>query len=272
MPQSEIIVLERGHNVVELSNLEFNINQIKKNAEKRICQNKIGGGFISASLDSCDYLFIHKYGEDIRGFATVKKFIGDFGKEYLYIDLICNSVWGMETRSSEIRAGAKAIIDKVVEKGIELNVSYIKLNAIDSVISYYWRLGFRFPDVTRSDKAQQLVNELRTTQQVGNDDETERVMNQIILRYYPNHLSEKTQQLLATTTGTRIEYALDSGIPMIKYIERRGGRKYKRSGKKSKGRKYKRNGKKSKGRKYKRSGKKSKGRGKKTRNYKSIRK
>jgi hypothetical protein len=273
MLRSEIIVLERGPDEVELDHY---IEGIKGSAYHTLCQQKIGGEFIKESLDTCDYLFVHKYGEDIRGFATVKDFNGDDDAKYLYIDLICNSGWGMETRStsdvSGARAGARAIIDKIIEKGRELHASYIKLNAIDLVISYYWKLGFRFPDVARGARAADLVKELRKAQDPrrGDTDETERLMNDIILRYYPNYLSEKNQQLLATTTGSRIESAQDTGIPMVYIIPPRGGRKYKRSGKKSKGRSKKSKGrsKKSKGRSKKSKGK---GRGKKTRKYKSRR-
>ena len=35
------------------------------------CQGKIGRGFVDESLDNCDFIFVHTFNRDIRGFASV---------------------------------------------------------------------------------------------------------------------------------------------------------------------------------------------------------
>ncbi|MDC1321022.1 hypothetical protein N8261_03585 [Flavobacteriaceae bacterium] len=265
--ESEIFYLHRGEDYNELAEMEHYIDEIKKSAQYALCGGKIGKDFIDSSLDNSTFLFVHKYGDDIRGFATIQSYTDTEGVAYLYIDLICNSEWGMSTRSSNpsARAGAKHIIEKVIELGRHMNVGYIKLNAIEDVIGYYWRLGFRFPGVERITRATDLVAELRTAQLRGDDDNVDKIMNDIILRYYPGHFSELKQKELSTEEGKqRIQYGLDTGIPMIIVLGRRGGRKYKKSRKRK-------NSKKGKGKKS-RKGKGKKSRKVKSRKYSSRRK
>jgi hypothetical protein len=252
---STVTYYVRNDDPDELANLQYYIDRIKTNARTILCQKMIGEQFAEDSLDNCDLLFVHEYDGDIRGFATVKYYIDprDATKEYFYIDLICNAPWhSMATRSvsdmneaygdqaNQVRMGAKDIIDKIVEVGKTnaYRISFVQLKAIDSVISYYWRLGFRFPNVEMNDKAQQFVRELRAAQVSDNANETERLMNAIIVRYFPKHLSESKQAELATTTGSRVEYAQDTGIPMELNIVYRGGKNRSKKNKRTK-RKYK---------------------------------
>jgi hypothetical protein len=205
------------------------ITEIKKNARVQYCQGKIGEGFVIATLDQCEWIFVHTFNRDIRGFACVN-IDSDKGDEYLYIDLICNSPFHSMASSSrhtgdDRRMGGKAIIDRVITLGLQLNVAYVKLSAIDDVIPYYYRLGFRFMNVELEQNAQELVASLRRSQiqaQIqGNDEEVERKLNQIIKRYYPGYLSEKTQRQLGELSGSRTDPMRDDGIPMIYRL--RGG-------------------------------------------------
>ena len=137
----------------------------------------------------------------------------------------------MATRETgdDRRIGGKGIIDRVINLGLEMNVSYIKLSAIDDVIPYYWKLGFRFMNVELEQKAQELVASLRKAQTQGNDEEVERKLNKIITKYYPGYLNEKTQRQLGELSGSRTEPMRDGGIPMIYSLRpdssTRGGKK-----------------------------------------------
>ena len=134
----------------------------------------------------------------------------------------------MATRETgdDRRIGGKGIIDKVINLGLELNVAYIKLSAIDDVIPYYYKLGFRFMNVELEDKARELVESLRESQKEDNEAEVERKLNLIIKRYYPGYLSERTQQQLGLLSGSRIEPMQEQGIPMIYRLrEFHGGKK-----------------------------------------------
>jgi hypothetical protein len=210
---------------------EFDVysDQIKKYAKMNLCQNKIGQSFIDQAVENSSYLFIHLFnGTDMRGFACVKLLEDEFGKKFLYIDLICNAIFhNMPTRSTidARRIGGKGIIDKVIDLGRSMRISYIKLSAIDDVIPYYYRLGFRFMNVQLEEKAKNLVANLRTAQIQENEEEIEKQLNKIIKTYYPGYLSEQTQEQLGELSGSRIGPMQDFGIPMIYKLNYNGGRK-----------------------------------------------
>ena len=100
-----------------------------------MCQNKISQSFIDQAVENSTFLFIHLFNKtDMRGFACVKLLTDDFGKEFLYIDLICNAIFhNMQTRSNidTRRIGGKGIIDEVIDLGRSMRISYIKLSAIE---------------------------------------------------------------------------------------------------------------------------------------------
>ena len=246
---SDVLVFNKENDTDDFNHY---ITEIKKNASIQYCQGKIGPGFVGESLDNCDFIFVHTFNRDIRGFASVNYYSDDNGNEYLYIDLICNSMFhSMTTRGTgdDRRIGGKGMIDRVINLGLEMNVSYIKLSAIDDVIPYYWKLGFRFMNVELEQKAQELVASLRKAQiqaQIqGNDEEVERKLNKIITNYYPGYLNEKTQQRLGELSGSKTEPMRDGGIPMIYYLRpdsTKGGKKVRRrriSNKKTKKQKQK---------------------------------
>ena len=151
--------------------------------------------------------------------------------DYFYIELICNSApHGYPTSSSNNirRLGGKAMIQEIERVARENDCKYIELKAIDDVISYYYKLGFNFKNVELSDylktKQDRLINELRSNQSENDEEKTEQSLNQIIKRFYPGYLSEKTQRMLGETEGSRIEPMQDTGITMIKYLTPRGGK------------------------------------------------
>tara|TARA_B100000214_G_C23927622_1_gene609139 strand:- start:404 stop:1210 length:807 start_codon:yes stop_codon:yes gene_type:complete len=237
---SEILIYNQSENPDEYYHFS---NEIKKNAEIQFCKKQIGKQFIEDTLDDCHYLFVHKFEDDIRGFATIYHYLDENNKTYLYINLICNSVFhSMKTRATVDlrRMGGKAIIEHVIHLARNLGCNYVKLSAIDEVIPYYYKLGFRFVNVSLESniepKAAGLVSDLYKSQRDDLTPEIERNMKKIITRYYPGYLKESTQSMLATKDGSRIDTMQDQGIPMIYDLEahRSGGKKYKsRKNKKS---------------------------------------
>ena len=230
---SEILVFNMRDNREEFTKYS---REILKNARVEFCQGKIGEQFIYETLNECDYLFVHKFQNDIRGFATIYHYSDNAGKTYLYINLICNSIFhSMKTRATKDlrRIGGKAIIERVIQLAQQLGCDYVKLSAIDAVIPYYYKLGFRFLSAPLNSeierKASGLVRGLRVAQQQDFTPEVEKKMKQIIARYYPGYLSEGTQSMLGKVSGSRIATMQDNGIPMIYdlHAARTGGKKRK---------------------------------------------
>lgn len=230
---SEILVFNLYENPREFT--EYS-REILKNARVEFCQGKIGEQFIYETLNDCDYLFVHKFENDIRGFATIYYHSDNDNKLYLYINLICNSIFhSMKTRGTGDlrRAGGKAIIERVIQLAQYLGCDYVKLSAIDAVIPYYYKLGFRFLSAPLNSeiesKSTELVRGLRIAQQQDFTPEIENKMKQIIRRYYPGYLSEGTQGMLGKVNGSRIATMQDDGIPMIYDLRasRTGGKKRK---------------------------------------------
>lgn len=230
---SKVLIYNINENYDEF---RYYSNEIQKNAHVQYCQGKINEQFIYETLQQCHYLFVHKFEGDIRGFATIYHYIDDTNNDYLYIDLICNSIFhSMKTRANQDlrRIGGKAIIENVIQLAQHLGCSYVKLNAIDSVIPYYYKIGFRFLNTSLNSainkKTEGLVIGLRTAQQQDLTPEIENKMKQIIIRYYPNYLSERTQSMLGEISGSRIAPMQDTGIPMIYDLHTPtiGGKKHK---------------------------------------------
>lgn len=196
---------------------------IEKIGTKYLCLDEINREFLEESLDVSNYLFVHLFGEEIRGFACV--YLEDKPEKHLYVNLICNSKFHpMKTRMSgdAKRFGGKNIIDEIKRLGEKLQVKYIKLNAINNVISYYYSIGFRFENSKLQreiETERQLIGNLRKAQIQGYDEEVERQLDIIVGRFYPGFYSETTQRKIGEGDEERKVMARDDGIPMIYYLE-----------------------------------------------------
>ena len=116
------------------------------------CSNKIPRDFLENTLDNVDYLLINFSINGIIGFASVIE-----EEEHLYIDLICNAPgtkMNLKSRKNSdfIRLGAKQMINEIERLCSTLKKRYIKLSALDDVILYYHRLGFKFEIVYNEEK------------------------------------------------------------------------------------------------------------------------
>jgi hypothetical protein len=196
---------------------------IEKIGTKYLCLDEINREFLEESLDDSNYLFVHLFGEEIRGFACV--YLEDKPERHLYVNLICNSKFHpMKTRISgdAKRFGGKNIMDEIKRLGEKLQVKYIKLNAINNVISYYYSIGFRFENSKLQREIEtehQLIGNLRRAQIQGYDEEVERQLDIIVGRFYPGFYSETMQRKIGEGDEERKVVARDDGIPMIYYLQ-----------------------------------------------------
>lgn len=210
-----------------------------ESADKYLCLSQIKYDFLSDSLDDGDYLLIHTFTyndhvhhtSEIRGFACINYIQEDSLNKYLHLKLICNSKFhDMNTRltDKEIKLKGKDMIDRIKELGEKLGVKYIQLDALGSVIPYYYNLGFRFENSENNENSENsensrngrhveesLVKQLRLAQLQRNDTNTTRLLNEIVSKYYPGFYSEAKQREFGEGDGTRKEQAMEYGIPMI---------------------------------------------------------
>ncbi len=214
---------------------------------ERVCQDKIGEKFVSQAIDNAHIIVVNSTsGDDIIGFAAVTQ-QNDKTGQYLYIDLICNQPPpSMTTRSmsAAVRKGAKDMF-AIETKARANGCSHVKLSAIDSVIPYYYRFGYDFEsvflkngDINSYLKTEQkhLIRQLRTAQLEMDTDEQDRILINIVHRFYNGFYSEKYQAGVADSTSAtdRIQPAETNGIPMIKIITpsagaaAHGGKKHKK--------------------------------------------
>jgi len=199
---SDIIVIEKGDSD---GLYDYYKDRVLRHGFK-ICMKKISVGFIKESLDMCDYLIIHRYtyteeGDEpgIRGFACIQEITDP--DEYLYVDLICNYPYHkMKTRVGDtmIRYGGKHMLETVRELAVIKGVPKVKLSALDDVITYYSRFGYKFDDDRiREEKGKELVKALREAQKTKNEEETKKILNKIVT-YYTKFYKETSQTELAS--------------------------------------------------------------------------
>lgn len=212
------------------------------------CKGSIGPDFIYETLNACEYLIIHQKGNsshkpEIFGFVCVNHYLDSNNKNYLYVDLICNNnIHHYNFRNKS--ASGKSLLDAVNDLAISAMVDayYIKLSAIESVITYYWKLGYRFPDVTNMSKAETKVKNLLIAQSAikkGEDniiDAAKRHDNRLVKKCeekleslktesrkrYEDIIVHYTKGFLADTKMTKsdkIEFEKENGIYMVKQLK-----------------------------------------------------
>jgi hypothetical protein len=197
----------------------------------RICQDKIGEGFVREAIEGADILVVNYSNSNIIGFAAVTTHNHKTGK-YLYIDLICNEPPPtMQTRDMDtyIRQGAKAMLDAIEKLAMTNGCFCVKLSAIDSVIPYYYRFGYNFERVFMDGeeintylqtKQQQLITELRQAQIDKDTKAQDSLMIGIIKHFYKGFYGYKYQSGVSSSDSItdRTRVADTNGIHMIKMI------------------------------------------------------
>lgn len=219
---SEIVIYTEEDNPIGFDHFKYLLQE--KRTEHTLCGGQIDKGFLDETLDMTDFLVVHIYDDQVRGFACVlKKNSKELG-DYLYIDLICNAAFHkMITRS---KAGTTLFSGKHMLSAIEdlarsLGIKTIKLNALDHVITYYFHLGYRFQSKILNEEAQKAIaSKLRRAMKDGYDEEAEQILDTIIGRYYPGFYSESKQAELATKPlGERKEMVREDGVPMLLHLD-----------------------------------------------------
>lgn len=215
------IVRESTIKILNNESVEFNkyADIIGKHSFTRLCNKSVAGKYVKYSLERCDLLFVNvDENDDVRGFATII-----FDKLGIYIDVICSSALyhPMVRRSGEfLHFSGKHIIEYVKDYAKENKIKYIHLSALESVITYYYKLGFRFfgndGDLNEelSKRESKLMSDLRESKSTS---EIEKNLNKVIIRKYPGYLSEKTQSSISGTNRT--EFVRSEGVPMLLKIE-----------------------------------------------------
>ncbi len=208
---------------------------IKQIGATNLCYSQITDEFLEETMDSCDFLYIHLYNGDIRGFACVSlEYEPD---KHLYVDLICNMRFHqMETRFSQgkERYSGKNIMSNIIKLGKKLKCKSIRLNAIKEVISYYFNIGFHFENIRLQreiESEREHIEQLRKSQIERNDDESVRNLDRIVGRFYPGFYNEIKQRQIGEedNNDNRKEIAMEDGIPMVYNLHVTGGRKVKRN-------------------------------------------
>jgi len=209
------------------------IGSIVKDA-KTNCQDQIPKEFATEALINADCIVVSKDTVgggpgSVRGFAALElhryddnEFDGGFShagdatpknrrnpqanfKNYIYIDLICSALRpGVNTKAMtegdhEIASG-KEMLRLIQKYAVQHGFKYIKLKALEHVISYYYRYGWRFISMCgakENSKIPSLVQQLHAAYKVimkhsspGNPDPSPEEQAQIraILAQFQGHL------------------------------------------------------------------------------------
>lgn len=194
---------------------------IATNSYIKICNRSVGADFVKESLKKCDVLFVNvDENDDVRGFATIL-----FDEIGIYIDTICSAApyHPMKRRSGEfMHYSGKHIIEHIIEFASLTNIKKIHLSALENVITYYYKLNFKFYgshsefNEVLQKKEKELIAELR-----NNDDPVNfvRNLNKLLIRKFPGYLSEKKQgsisKLNSPDDEERTAFIRSGGIPMI---------------------------------------------------------
>ena len=195
---------------------------IEKNGATKLCSSEINKTFLQETLELSDYLIIHMHRNNIRGFACVD--YDKYPERHLYINLICNvKHHSMKTRKTkkDVKYGGKHIIQYVIDMAKKKRVKYVKLSAINNVITYYYHLGFVFdsPDMVGEPQVD-LIRKLNEAQENKDEREKERILNKIVGKYFKGFYSEKRQREIGEDEEEdRKIVARDDGIPMIYYLK-----------------------------------------------------
>ena len=215
---SNIITIEKNKNKKLYKQYA---EQIIKTGARGFCASEINNDFLTETLELSDYLIIHSYNNTIRGFACIDVIMKP--EKHVYIHLICNvKHHNMQTRkSSSIKYSGKHIIQHIISLAKKKRAKYVKLSAINNVITYYYNLGFNFdsPDLIH-DTRDELLNKLKIAQKNKDEKETELILNKIVSKYFKGFYNEKRQQIIGEDEEkNRYVVGRDDGIPMIYYIK-----------------------------------------------------
>ena len=200
------------------ANLKRDIKSLITN-NRIYCHNKVTKEYLESAIqDKTDFLYIsyNKYNVP-TGFACV-------GKDYIspksrFIHLICvQSYMHMRTRSNKrippIHLKGSDLLEHIKEDAIKARCHLIELQALDDVITYYYRYGYRF--VTHCDRKEdpsipKLVKDLYKSR--NNPKKKERLLrSRYLTRFLPGRLAE--DNLRMELNEDKIETLINDGYLM----------------------------------------------------------
>ena len=195
---------------------------IWKSGATKLCSSEINNDFLEETLELSDYLIVHMHRNNIRGFACVE--YDNQPERHLYINLICNvKHHSMQTRQTkkDVKYNGKHIIQYIIDMAKKKRVKYVKLSAINNVITYYYNLGFTFDSPNMVvDPHSDLIKKLNEARKNSDEREKERILNKIVGKYFKGFYSEKRQREIGEDEEkNRKIVARDDGIPMIYYLK-----------------------------------------------------
>lgn len=199
-------------------------DSLVKEASIAPCKGGIGTDFMNITLDGCHYLMVNQKEStptlhpEILGFVSLFYYLDDEGKTYLYIDLICNNNihhYNLRTKSLT----GTGLLDEVKQLAERLECSYIKLSAIEPVITYYWKLGYRFSVGDETKAATRVKNLFKAQKALKEADETANVtqLTEEAKRVYDDVLIHHTEGIMKDDGRSReqkLSVEKDNGIIM----------------------------------------------------------
>lgn len=153
--------------------------QITEDKKKKIlksvltmCNNQITKEYAEESIDNSDYVLVsydhdNKKGKErsIRGFCNLQIFVNNSNEKYLYIDLICSAQQSARKTKSNVNiTRGKDLLEEIDILAIILKCKYIELKALEHVIPYYYKFGYRFKnncETPEKKELKQYVNDLK---------------------------------------------------------------------------------------------------------------
>jgi hypothetical protein len=123
------------------------ISRLKANSS-RFCSGLVNKEYIIGSIDNSDYVLVSTdENNGIKGFATLLH----PNPKKLFIDVICNvGITKQTLRTPQVSSRGNEILDKIVEFGRDtLKVAYLELHALEHVITYYSKFGWKFVKVNK---------------------------------------------------------------------------------------------------------------------------
>jgi hypothetical protein len=241
--------MEDNIKVVELPNTEYLVNSIVNNA-KTYCSGKIGVDYAKQLADGSyrmpdgainRVMYIGSEGETVRAFVIVTKF-----QDYWYIDLICSApTAGVDTRKMSLlrslrkKINGRTLLSQIAQDASGAGMKYIKLSALEGVITYYYSQGYQF--IQRCDGKgepewiKEEMKELENAQKAildNNPDDGEEQLEQLEKKvnsiltsrdFKKQVLGVYAPQDLRTSVGAEPENPADNGYTMILCLPTRGG-------------------------------------------------
>ena len=192
---------------------------------KTYCQDMVSSNFIEEAFQKADIVYIAIVNKKPRCFACVND-----REDHYYIDLICCAPYSrVRTRHGYIeqKLTGKNILEQIRRDAIHHRKKYIKLSALEGVITYYHRYGYRFirrcGDV-EPDWVPNLLRELRIAQTEGDDEEAVNILTGrhfikfVSDMYAEEDLRERLDPDVLSPYARKIA-AMDCGFTMILCLE-----------------------------------------------------